>query len=159
MDVTGDNGMVRIQSNGSTVEFSNPTAGMPTIQSDATSLQFAVGGSTAQWTMNSTGNLAGTTGASLTLGSGSPVKGINYYQTASITPTAVPAQSCAYLNVTVTGMLAGDYLGQIVPPSDLGNVTADGRVSGNNTLRLQFCNPSTASVTPPSGVYSVVDFR
>ncbi len=159
VDVNGDLGMVRIQSTGTTVEFSNPSIGVPTLQSDATALQFNVGGANTKWTMNNTGNLAGASGASLTLGTGSTVKSINYFQTSTITPVAVSVGTCLYVNASVTGMQVGDYLGQVIPPADLGNMTVDGRVSGNNTLRLQFCNPSTASVTPPSGIYSVVDFR
>jgi hypothetical protein len=159
LDVNGDAGMVRVQSSGTTVEFSSPTVGVPTIQSDGVSLQFNVGGSVPRWTMNNTGNLAGVSGASLTLGTGSQVKGINYYKTSSITPAAVAAQSCAYQNISVSGMQVGDYLGQIVSPADLGNLTVDGRVSASNTLRLHFCNPSSSSVTPPGGVYSIVDFR
>ncbi|MCU1293775.1 MAG: hypothetical protein JWP08_2625, partial [Bryobacterales bacterium] len=158
LEVNGDAGMVRVQSNGTTVEFGNPTTGTPTIQSDAPSLAFNLGGYT-RWTMDNTGNLSGANGASLTLGTGSQVKGINYYKSPALTPTAVAPQTCSDQNVTIVGLQTGDYLGQITPPADLGNISVDGRVSGTNTLRIHFCNPTAASITPPSGIYSVVDFR
>jgi hypothetical protein len=72
----------------------------------------------------------------------------------SVTPTAVAAASCSDKTVTVNGLLATDILSQIAPPAALGNVSMTGYASAANTLTLHFCNPSTASVTPPAGVYT-----
>jgi hypothetical protein len=94
-----------------------------------------------------------TLSGSITVGGGSKVNAINYYSTASITPTAVSAQTCSDQTFTVTGLTTSDNLGSITPPAALGNVSVSGYVSAANTLDLHFCNPSAASVTPPAGVY------
>jgi len=96
---------------------------------------------------------------SLSVGAGSTLSAINYYSTANISPTAVSAQSCSDQTYSVTGLALGDKLGQVIPPGALGNLSVLGYVSATNTVLLHFCNPSTSSVTPPAGVYSVVDFR
>jgi hypothetical protein len=93
------------------------------------------------------------------VGGGSTVGAINYYSTASVTPTAVAVQSCSDQSFTVSGLLTTDKLTQVTPPAALGNISVIGYVTTANSLTLHFCNPSSSSVTPPAGVYQVVDFR
>ncbi len=76
------------------------------------------------------------------------------YTTGSITPTAVTAQNCSSQTFTVTGLIAGGHISTIIPPADPGNLSMTGWISAANTLTLHFCNPSAASVTPPSGAYT-----
>lgn len=97
--------------------------------------------------------------ASLVVGAGSTVNAINYYVTASITPTSVTNATCSDQTFTISGLTTSDSITAVKPPSSLGNVTINGYVSASNTLLLHFCNPSAAPVTPPAGVYSFGDFR
>jgi len=119
-------------------------------------------GSSSQFQVNSSGGVTTTAvsnSGTMTVGGGSTINAVNFYATGSITPTSVGAQSCSDQTFSVTGLAAGDKLGQVIPPGALGNVSVLGYVSATNTLLLHFCNPSTSPVTPPAGVYSVVDFR
>lgn len=92
--------------------------------------------------------------ASLTVGNGSAITHVAYYTTGAVTPTAVPAQSCADQSYTVSGLSAADNLGSIHPPGALGNLTVAGYANTSNMLTLHFCNVSTASVVPPAGAYT-----
>jgi hypothetical protein len=90
----------------------------------------------------------------LFVGGGTAITAMNLYSTASITPTAVSATSCSDQTFSVTGLTTADRVSGITPPSALGNVSVDGYASAAGTVLLHFCNPSSASVTPPAGVYS-----
>jgi hypothetical protein len=94
------------------------------------------------------------TTATLVVGGGSTIGEVTYYSTSAITPAAISAQTCSDQTFPVTGITAADNLGSIKPPSALGNVSLSGYASAANTVTLHFCNMSTASVTPPAGVYS-----
>ena len=90
----------------------------------------------------------------LSVGSGSTVSRIGYYTTGSVTPTAVPGQSCNDQTFTVSGLVPADNLGSIRPPAPLGNLSMNGYASATNTVLLHFCNAATASVVPPAGAYT-----
>ena len=90
----------------------------------------------------------------LTVGSGSTVSRIGYYTTGTVTPTAVPAQTCNDQTFTVSGLIATDNLGSIQPPASLGNLSMNGYASAANTVLLHFCNAATASAVPPAGIYT-----
>lgn len=96
------------------------------------------------------------TAATLIVGGGSAIAKVTYYSTSSVTPIAVPAQSCNDQAFAVAGLTGSDNLGSITPPAALGNVSLNGYANAANTVNLHFCNPSTASVTPPAGVYRFV---
>ncbi len=91
---------------------------------------------------------------SLTIGGGSAVTHVAYYNTGSVTPAAVTAQTCSDQTFTVTGLTAADNVGSMRPPGALGNLSLSGYASGANTLTLHFCNVGAASVTPPAGSYA-----
>lgn len=77
--------------------------------------------------------------------------------TASITPSAVAANVCSdqTFAVTPTGVVkSGTRVGDVAPPSALGNLTMSAYGSSADTINFHFCNPSVASVTPPAGVYT-----
>ena len=97
---------------------------------------------------------ASVTTPSLTVGSGSVVSRIGYFTTGTVTPTAVPGQSCSDQTFTVSGLVATDNLGSIRPPAALGNLSMNGYASAMNTVLLHFCNAATASVVPPAGAYT-----
>jgi hypothetical protein len=95
----------------------------------------------------------------LTVGGGSTVTHVGYLGTASITPAAVPAQSCSDQAFAVTGVQVADDLGSVKPPAALGNVSVSGYASGAGQVTLHFCNVSATAVTPPAGVYSFLAMR
>lgn len=75
--------------------------------------------------------------------------------TASISPTAVTASTCSDQSFTLTGATASSRFWSVAPPSALGNVSVMAINNGANSITLHFCNASTASVTPPAGVYVI----
>ena len=97
---------------------------------------------------------ASVTTPSLNVGSGSVVSRIEYFTTGTVTPTAVPGQSCSDQTFTVSGLVATDNLGSIRPPASLGNLSMNGYASAVNTVLLHFCNTAAASVVPPAGAYT-----
>jgi trimeric autotransporter adhesin len=97
---------------------------------------------------------ASVTTPTLNVGSGSTVSRMGYFTTGTITPSAIPAQSCNDQTFTVSGISATDNLGSIRPPASLGNVSMNGYASAVNTLLLHFCNATTSSVAPPAGAYT-----
>lgn len=97
---------------------------------------------------------ASVTTTSLNVGSGSVVSRIEYFTTGTVTPTAVPGQSCSDQTFTVSGLVATDNLGSIRPPASLGNLSMNGYASAVNTVLLHFCNTAAASVVPPAGAYT-----
>jgi trimeric autotransporter adhesin len=97
---------------------------------------------------------ASVTTPSLNVGSGSAVSRIAYFTTGTISPFAVPAQSCNDQTFTVSGLVATDNLGSIRPPASLGNLSMDGYASAANTVLLHFCNVTTTSAVPPAGAYT-----
>lgn len=86
----------------------------------------------------------------------------------SLTPLAVstvtaPEQSFGANGVSqataATGILAGDVILAINPPSVTANVAiASFRVdsSVNDKFYIQFVNPTAGSLTPPSGTYKIL---
>lgn len=91
---------------------------------------------------------------SVTVGGGSAVSRITYSTTGSVTPTAVPAQSCADQTFAVSGLAMADNLGSVHPPGPLGNLSVNAYASAANTVTLHFCNVSAASAAPPAGAYT-----
>jgi hypothetical protein len=91
---------------------------------------------------------------------GSTINNLLYLNTASVSPTAVTAQTCSDQTISVSGTVAGsDLVGQVFWPGALGNLSVSAEVPSNNNILLHFCNPSTASVTPPAGIYRFFLFR
>ena len=109
---------------------------------------FSDKGITQTFSLSSRGFQLGASGTMLTQ--------MALYSTASITPAAVTAASCSDQIFPVQGVTTADRISNIVPPAELGNVSLNGYISASNTLLLHFCNPSSSTVTPPAGVYSIL---
>lgn len=74
--------------------------------------------------------------------------------TQSLTPTAVSGGACSDQTFTVTGLLTNTSV-SVIPPSTFGSVSIYPYPSASNTLTLHLCNPTSGSVTPPSGTYTI----
>jgi hypothetical protein len=93
-------------------------------------------------------------GSTLTLGSGSAISQMRIYSTASVAAASVPAQSCIDVTLTIDGLTASDLITGLAPPKPLGNLSLNAFGRAANQLTLHFCNPTTAIVGIPVGVYS-----
>ena len=93
-------------------------------------------------------------GNTLTLGEGSPLSRMKIYSTPAIAATNVAAQSCKDVTQAEPGLSKSDLITGITPPKPLGNLSLNAYASAPDTLTLHFCNPTTASVGIPPGVYS-----
>ncbi|HKF20426.1 MAG TPA: hypothetical protein VKE93_02590, partial [Candidatus Angelobacter sp.] len=81
---------------------------------------------------------------------------------AAITPAAVGLQSCSEQSFNVPGINNGDVLlsVQLATHSPGTNIAIGGwRVSGANTVAIQFCNVSRSSSTPAAGTYTFALLR
>jgi hypothetical protein len=93
-------------------------------------------------------------GNTLTVGEGSPLSRMKVYSTPSVARAPVAAQSCSDVTQAVPGLTKSDLITGIAPPNAFGGLSLNAYVSATDTLTLHFCNPTTASVAIPSGVYS-----
>lgn len=75
--------------------------------------------------------------------------------TAAWTPVAVNATTCTDQTFTVAGLVTTDYGVSIQPPSALGNLSATVNRVNAGSATIHFCNPTAASVTPPSGTWGI----
>lgn len=68
--------------------------------------------------------------------------------TASLSPSAVGANTCAAQSFTVTGVSAGDVI-LVNKPSDQAGLSApSARATGTNTVSINFCNNTASPITP-----------
>lgn len=95
---------------------------------------------------NTTGNATfagtvriGSTGTSLTR--------VTTY-TATLTPSAVGANTCAEQTFTVTGVNASDLVFVNKPTAQAGLGVAGVRASATNTVGINFCNATGSPITP-----------
>jgi hypothetical protein len=93
-------------------------------------------------------------GSTLTLGSGSALSQMRIYSTTSVAAASVPAQGCINITQTIDGLTASDLITGLAPPKPLGNLSLNAYGRAANQLTLHFCNPTTAVVGIPVGVYS-----
>ena len=75
---------------------------------------------------------------------------------ATITPTSVTLASSAEQSVTVPGVLVGDVVSAVVPPSaqTAGIVISYARVTAVNTVSINFGNVTAGNLTPVAGLYA-----
>jgi len=86
---------------------------------------------------------------SLTLSNGSTAISRYAKYSASLSPAAVAANTCAAQNVTVVGVRAGDVVIKAEKPSEqAGLALIGGRATAANTVSLQFCNNTAAIISP-----------
>jgi hypothetical protein len=98
-------------------------------------------------------------GNTLTVGEGSPLSRMKIYSTPGIAPATVPPQSCKDVMQTVAGLSKADLITGISPPKALGSLSLNAYANAPESLTLHFCNPTTAGVGIPSGVYSFLGVR
>lgn len=84
-----------------------------------------------------------------------------YKYAASLTPSAVLATTAPAQSFTVTGVLvATDFIIGVQGPAPTAGVGMCGtRVTANDTVEIQFTNPTAGSKTPPSGTYTFIIWR
>jgi hypothetical protein len=87
--------------------------------------------------------------------SGTSLSQMTLDDTGTITPTAVPANSCSDQPFSVNGLLATDKITQVTPPGALSNLSLNAYpgVAGGSVV-LHFCNPTNVPAKPPSGSYT-----
>ncbi|HLH05685.1 MAG TPA: glycosyl hydrolase family 28-related protein [Terriglobales bacterium] len=69
--------------------------------------------------------------------------------TATISPSAVAANTCATQSFTVTGVATGDMFVAVQKPTEQTGLNVDhGHVTASNTLTINFCNHTASSITP-----------
>ncbi len=115
----------------------------------------AAGPAIASPTLTGTTTAATVNATTLQLGATATITSITTF-TFTITPTSVPASSCSDEGFTVSGLTTADQITSLRPPSTLGNVSMSPEPAGANTLVIHFCNPTSASVTPPAGTYQLM---
>lgn len=80
--------------------------------------------------------------------------------TATITPTAIAAASCADESFPVTGIVSGDLtIAQVPSGATLGQVSMSAESPAAGSVRLHFCNPTASSQAPPAGAYKIAQIR
>jgi hypothetical protein len=93
-------------------------------------------------------------GNSFTLGNGSPLSLMIIYSVNNVLAKPVLPQSCVDLIEGVKGLTKSDQITSITPPGRLGNLSLSAYASGEGTIILHFCNPSSSEATTPPGAYS-----
>jgi hypothetical protein len=93
-------------------------------------------------------------GNSFTLGNGSPLSQMRIYSINNVLAKLVLPQSCVDLTEGVKGLTKSDQITSITPPGRLGNLSLSAYASGEGTIILHFCNPSSSEATTPPGAYS-----
>lgn len=80
--------------------------------------------------------------------------------TVSVTPASVTAASTAEQAVTVNGVQTGDLIMLVNYPARTNSTAPTGcRISANNTVQVQYVNPTAGALTPPSGNYTFLVLR
>ena len=97
-------------------------------------------------------------GSTLTVGGGTPISEMKVYS-ATAPSTLVPAQSCSDINKSAGGLTPGEHVLSITPPKPLGNLVLNAYAGDSGTVILHFCNPSTATVGTPPGLYTFLVVR
>ena len=133
-----------------TIDF-NVTSGTST-----GGIRFGNGAGSAVATVNASGK--GTFNGGVQIGSnGTSLTKMAKY-TATLSPTAVAANTCAAQSFTVTGVAAGDMFVAVQKPTEQAGLNVDhGHVTGSNTATINFCNHTSSSITPTaSETYTVL---
>lgn len=84
-----------------------------------------------------------------------------YKYSASLTPSSVATITAPEQTFTVTGVaVATDFcIGWQGPAPTAGVGTVGVRVSADNTIKMQFVNPTGGSLTPAAGTYTFFIWR
>lgn len=90
----------------------------------------------------------------VTIGSNGTAISASIRGTVSSTPANILTQACASVTVTVTGATANADCAYGVPTNVTPNLSVMCHVRVADSCVLQLCNPTTGTITPPSGTYS-----
>jgi hypothetical protein len=132
VDIIGDTGTIRAQTTGTTLEF---TAAGSSLQADATSFNFAVGGSTTTWSMKSDGGLTDTTSGYI------QALGLQISPTVATSSTTVATNKSVYIcsggSLTLPATpAAGDILVAVNVGTGSCSVAGNGYGIGNVTSAI-----------------------
>jgi hypothetical protein len=105
-----------------------------------------------------TPNLGVASATSLALGGGTALTKAVVY-TPTLTPASVATITCAEQDFTVSGLTTADKVIVNGPAPTAGTGIVNARVKSANTLSLTFVNPTAGSLTPASGIYSIIAIR
>ena len=78
---------------------------------------------------------------------------------AALAPVSVAAATCAEQTFTVTGLVAGSPVWVNKPSLTTGLGIAGVRVSGTDTLAINYINTTSAAIVPPAETYKVGNFQ
>jgi hypothetical protein len=79
--------------------------------------------------------------------------------TATLTPTAISANSTAEQTFTISGLVSGQPVLVSAPSSVPGLALTQARISATNTLALTWANVTANSLTPAAGSYTIGQFN
>lgn len=83
-----------------------------------------------------------------------------YSLSASLTPASVAAQTTAEQTFTVTGINSSDSLLTAIKPTNTAGIGITGfRVTGNNTIAIDYINATAAPIVPPAESYTFILIR
>ena len=83
-----------------------------------------------------------------------------YVKTPTLTPVAVAATTITDQEFAVTGVAVGDYVVMVNYPEPTNNANPVMAQSTEiNTIAVMYVNPTSGSLTPPSGQYTFLIFR
>jgi hypothetical protein len=82
---------------------------------------------------------------------------LNYSQ--SLAPVSVAAATTAEQTFTVTGLIAGTPVWVNKPTCQPGLAITGVRVSGTNTLAINYCNLTSAAIVPTTETYTIGNFQ
>ncbi len=133
-----------------TIDF-NVTSGTST-----GGIRFGNGAGSAVATVNASGK--GTFNGGVQIGTNGTALTKMAKYTATLSPTAVAANTCAAQSFTVTGVASGDMFVSVLKPTEQAGLNVDhGHITGSNTLTINFCNHTSSSITPTaSETYTVL---
>ncbi len=93
-------------------------------------------------------------GSTLTVGAGSAIAQLKVFSTGPINPAAVAGSNCADQSFAAPSLTPADVIGNVTPPTSLGRVSLNAYPGSAGSVIFHFCNPGSASATPPAGSYS-----
>lgn len=84
-----------------------------------------------------------------------------YKYSAALTPVAVATVTCAEQSFTVTGVVAStDYILNVEGPAPTAGTGIVGfRITADNTVGINFVNPTGGNLTPAAGTYVFTIWR
>jgi hypothetical protein len=83
-----------------------------------------------------------------------PLSQMKIYSIKNLPASHVPPQRCIDVDGEARGLTKSDQITSITPPGRLGNLSLSAYASGEGTIILHFCNPSSSEGTTPLGAYS-----